>query len=139
MHGRQGFTAPVGRSIQSLDPMSVPPQDIIDAHSHCSNHRDEISASEICGCFSCMETFSPSVIDMWVDWPTDAPEDLELDLGTTALCPYCGIDAVLGSASGFAVTHGFLELMHDYWFSEAPSALRSALTKVFRSNRDNGV
>jgi hypothetical protein len=33
-----------------------------------------------------------------------------------AFCPYCGIDSVIGSKSGFPITKIFLEAMHKYWF-----------------------
>lgn len=77
------------------------------AHRHAGNHRAEIERSEICACFSCCKSFSASEIDEWLD-----------DGDGTALCPQCGIDAVIGSASGFPVADAdFLRAMHDYWFS----------------------
>lgn len=77
------------------------------AHERSSHHRPEVEASEVCGCFYCLATFAPSAIDEWID---------EGDGGETALCPKCGIDAVLGSASGLALTPGFLRQMHEVWF-----------------------
>jgi hypothetical protein len=60
------------------------------AHTHAARHRNEIERSEQCGCFYCLETFVPGEIQ---DWTDD---------GATAMCPRCGIDSVLGSASGFS-------------------------------------
>jgi hypothetical protein len=34
----------------------------------------------------------------------------------TAMCPRCGIDSVIGSASGIDLTPEFLRKMHDFWF-----------------------
>jgi hypothetical protein len=34
----------------------------------------------------------------------------------TADCPRCGIDAVIGSASGFPITSEFLSSMNGRWF-----------------------
>jgi hypothetical protein len=34
----------------------------------------------------------------------------------TALCPKCGIDSVLGSASGFPITVDFLQKMRAAYF-----------------------
>ncbi len=79
-------------------------------HSHSANHRKEIECSKQCGCFYCLEVYSPGKIDEWVD------ED-ENDLGTTALCPQCGIDSVIGDASGYPITKEFLKDMYRYWFS----------------------
>lgn len=79
------------------------------AHSHSANHRSEIENSAVCGCFYCLAIFKPSIIEEWVD------ED-ESGNGTTALCPMCGIDSVIGDASGYAITKDFLEVMHKNWF-----------------------
>ncbi|WP_245197274.1 hypothetical protein [Labrys sp. LIt4] len=46
-------------------------------------------------------------IEEWID-----------DSAGTALCPECGIDSVIGSASGYPVDdRDFLEAMHELWFS----------------------
>lgn len=77
------------------------------AHRHSSKHRAEIEQSEICTCFSCCKSFSGSDIDQWLD-----------DGDGTALCPKCGIDAVVGSASGFPVLNAeFIHAMHEHWFN----------------------
>ncbi len=85
--------------------------DVILAHRHCTNHREEIARSEMCGCFFCRETFVPGEILEWVDG-IDTPGGV----GTTALCPRCGIDAVLGSAAGYPLTAAFLAAMYEHWF-----------------------
>lgn len=77
---------------------------IIAAHKHSSNHRDELLKSETCGCFYCLEIYSPQEIEEWID-------DDEC-----ALCPKCAIDSVIGAASNFPITEEFLEKMHRYWF-----------------------
>ena len=77
----------------------------IAAHKNSTHHRKEIESSTVCGCFHCLNTFSPFVIYEWVDKET------------TALCPKCGIDAVIGNSSGFPITEEFLKQMKDFWFS----------------------
>lgn len=78
------------------------------AHKYSSNHREQLLASEVCGCFFCRSTFSPAEIEEWVD---------EVDgIETTALCPRCGIDSVIGSASGIELSPDFLAGMHRVWF-----------------------
>ncbi len=75
------------------------------AHAHCSNNRDELARSVNAGCFYCCEIYEASVIDEWVD------------AETTAICPRCGIDSVIGDASGFLVTDkAFLKAMNEVWF-----------------------
>lgn len=85
------------------------PEDVRGAHRHSANHRAELLESNLAGCFYCSQTFPPSLVEEWVD------ED-ENGNGTTALCPRCGIDSVIGSASGFPITAQFLRKMHAYWF-----------------------
>lgn len=71
-------------------------------------HREEVLASESCGCFYCCAIFAPAAIDEWIDeWE---------GTGQTALCPRCGIDSVIGSESGYPVTREFLKQMKTYWF-----------------------
>jgi hypothetical protein len=41
------------------------------------------------------------------------------DDGNTAICPRCGIDSVIGDASGFPITSpDFLARMNHYWFQK---------------------
>ena len=57
-------------------------------HKFCSFHRDAVERSTLCGCFHCLQTFAPSeIVEWWDDGPGLRP--------ATALCPRCGIDAVL--------------------------------------------
>lgn len=81
----------------------------VGAHKLSAHHRDAIEASEICGCFYCLATFSPTRIVEWIDEVGER--------GTTALCPSCGIDSVIGSASGIPITRDLLTTMRLYWFS----------------------
>jgi len=82
--------------------------DHIRAHRHSSNHREEILASAVCGCFYCISLFPPSKVKHWTDtWE---------DVGQTALCPECGIDAVIGAESGYPIRREFLEQMRSHWF-----------------------
>lgn len=84
------------------------PGDCIRAHENSIHHRQEIEASEACGCFYCLQTFSASQIRDWIDEVGE--------IGQTALCPKCGIDAVIGSASGYSITEELLAGMKGVWF-----------------------
>jgi len=72
-------------------------------HYDCSLHRTLVEKSKLVGCFYCQAKFPPSEITKWID--DDA----------TALCPRCGIDAVLPDSVD--LSEEFLRTMHDYWFS----------------------
>jgi hypothetical protein len=96
--------------------MSASIAKVIAAHAKSSGHRAEIEASDLCGCFYCKSVFKPTEITEWIDWPKDTPEGLESARGTTAMCPRCGIDSVIGSASGYPITVAFMSEMRRYWF-----------------------
>jgi len=99
--------------------------DHVTAHAHSSHHRAEIENSQMCGCFYCLKTFPPFLITLWWDDPEGTPEFLQDALGVTATCPNCGIDAVIGSASGYPITDEFLLQMSNYWFGGPRKAQES--------------
>ncbi len=86
-----------------------PAPDIIGAHKGCSNHRKVVLAAERCGCFHCCAEFEPGAITDWVDPASD-----DMQAGTTALCPRCGIDSVIPLEPGMDAR--FLQRMKEYWF-----------------------
>lgn len=88
----------------------------IEAHKASFKHRKQIEKSTECGCFYCLHTFHPQEINLWWDAPENTPDDLYNSHGLTATCPRCGIDSVIGSASGYPLTKEFLEKMRIYWF-----------------------
>jgi hypothetical protein len=78
--------------------------EVLSAHAASSSHREQVIASDRCGCFYCLKIFPPAEIKEWTD--NEA----------TALCPICGIDSVLGSRTGVPITTEFLLRMRQYWF-----------------------
>lgn len=89
--------------------------DLLEAHRHAANHRAEIEASTQCGCFSCMQLFPPSEIIAWTGWDDADLDNLETAEGTTALCPRCGSETVIGNGSGLPVDLAFLGRMNEAW------------------------
>ena len=87
-----------------------PDEEVVQAHRFSSSHKARLEKDKVCGCFYCLEIFDPAEIEMWLTG------DNPCDQGGTALCPYCGIDSVIGESSGFPITKEFLKRMHDYWF-----------------------
>lgn len=75
------------------------------AHKYCTNNKEALLGDPVCGCFYCLEIFRPTEITEWI------PETKG-----TAVCPYCGVDSVIGESSGFLITKEFLTKMHSYWF-----------------------
>jgi hypothetical protein len=80
-----------------------------DAHKYSTCHSAQLFRSEICGCFYCCEMFPASRIEEWLD-DGDSKDE------RTALCPLCGIESVIGSASGYSIDTGFLNRMRARWF-----------------------
>ena len=72
-------------------------KDYIEAHKYCTRNKENLQKDTICGCFYCLEIFSPKEIEMWLN-----RED-------TALCPYCCVDSVIGESSGYPITKIFLK------------------------------
>jgi hypothetical protein len=79
----------------------------IAAHKHSSRHRAEIEASTQCACFFCFRSFAATDIKTWIDG------------NQTALCPKCGVDSVLGSASTHRLDIAFLRGMHQHFFTSS--------------------
>ena len=79
--------------------------DYIEAHEFASNHRENLLKDRKCGCFCCLKIFDPKEIQSWIK-----------DTSGTALCPYCGVDSVIGEYSGYPITTEFLKKMQQYWF-----------------------
>ncbi|MEE6449420.1 cytoplasmic protein [Gottfriedia acidiceleris] len=75
-----------------------------EAHRFSSYHRTELEKDSICGCFYCLKIYSPTEINEW--WDNEK----------TAVCPYCGIDSVIGESSGFPITEQFLIGMNKKMF-----------------------
>ena len=83
---------------------------LIQAYRHSARHRPEVFASAECGCFNCLSIFDSSEIKTWID------------TGLTAVCPRCGMDAVLPSASGVPLGEELLRAMQDRWFPQSKTA-----------------
>ncbi len=79
--------------------------DIKKAHDFSINNREELQKDTLCGCFYCCEIFTPGKITEWIE-----------DTKGTAICPFCGIDSVIGKYSGFPITPEFLGEMKKEWF-----------------------
>lgn len=76
-------------------------KDYQEAYKHSINHRESLIKDKVCGCFYCLSIFNPIEIEVWVP-----------DTTGTALCPRCGMDAVIGESSGYPITPQFLRGMY---------------------------
>ena len=85
-------------------------EDYIKAHKFCTNNMPTLKKDLLCGCFYCLNIFNPAKIENWIIGDNTADK-----LGT-AICPYCGIDSVIGESSGYPITKDFLAKMKNHWF-----------------------
>jgi hypothetical protein len=90
-----------------LAPSGIADVDVVNAHTHCINHREDLFRSERCGCFNCLASFPPGAIENWTDEVAG--------VNVTAFCPKCGLDSVIGAASGYPIEDWFLRRMQEHW------------------------
>lgn len=106
-------------------------------HKLSSFHRKAVLKSKRIGCFFCMRFHKPSEITEWIDHREKPDAYLYVRRGKvrfrnvggahpkegqTALCPHCGIDAVIPDRTfGFRVTRVLLVAMCERWFTASPS------------------
>ncbi len=83
-------------------------------HRLSSGNRDLLANSSRAGCFYCCALFSPAEVTLWVDGRQ--VETGSLDDGVTALCPRCGIDAVIPETKTVVLTTELLLEMQAFWF-----------------------
>ena len=81
--------------------------DHIAAHDYCISNETLLKQSRVCACFYCEQFFTPDQIEEWIDDIHDTK---------TALCPYCGVDAVLGDAMEYPLTEELIRKMYWHWF-----------------------
>jgi hypothetical protein len=85
-----------------------PPPDVskfVAAKERASRHRAELEASGRCACFFCFKKFATTEIKTWID------------AAETALCPFCGLDSVLGSGTDHRIDDQFLRKMHQHYYA----------------------
>jgi len=81
-------------------------------HDKCGWNENDIKNSKRCGCFYCLNIFSPGEIDKWVDEDPQCPRGP----GKTALCPNCSIDSVLPDNIGYEINLDLLKAMKLKYF-----------------------
>jgi hypothetical protein len=85
--------------------------DLDSIHKGSIRHRRAVETADICGCFYCRSVFRPSEI---LDWVDEEPNTL---IGQTALCPRCGIDAVIAGSPRMPITDELLQAMYVRFFT----------------------
>ena len=73
-------------------------------HTYCTNNRDLVARANRCYCVYCKADMDRREI---VDF---------LELENTAVCPKCGVDAVLPDSIDETISRSLLQELHEYWF-----------------------
>lgn len=81
---------------------------LIALHSHATNNEIEILKSTTCSCFFCRQTYSARLVN---DWVSD-------ERGVSAICPECGMDAVIGDACGLPLDKATLKELNLAYYGE---------------------
>lgn len=85
------------------------------ASDHSYYNYDEVMNSQYAGCYHCKKYFSVTFINEEQHCIATTPHGTQ---EPTVFCPLCGIDAVIGDASGYPVsTTEFLKYMNDNAFT----------------------
>ena len=69
------------------------------------NDKKLLLESDVCGCFHCLSIFNPNQISEWVPYTEGI-----------AICPYCGIDSIVGDSQGTLITKDYLKELRHRWF-----------------------
>lgn len=81
--------------------------DAIEAHKFSIANKQMLEKEDKCGCFCCCEVFSPDEIEEWIE--TDRDDWI-------AICPYCGIDSLIGETVDYPLSNRTLKKMREEWF-----------------------
>ncbi len=76
---------------------------------HAKDNELEIVQSNLCGCYFCRHIFSAREVSDWI----------EDEHHVSAVCPECGMDAVIGDHSGVPLSKDLLKEMNEYFYGKA--------------------
>lgn len=80
-----------------------------DIYKHTKNNELDILQSKTCSCLFCQQNYSARKVS---EWNTDKNNQM------SAVCPECGMDAVVGDASGYVLDDDDIETLHKTYFGE---------------------
>ncbi|HBN00689.1 MAG TPA: hypothetical protein DD384_05680 [Firmicutes bacterium] len=89
--------------------MSYTKEQFPDIYKHTKDNELDILQSKKCACLSCMQTYNARKIN---EWTTDKNHHMN------AVCPLCGVDAVVGDASGYVLNLTDIRELHEAYYGE---------------------
>jgi hypothetical protein len=81
--------------------------EIDEPHKYTFKNKDQVQKSNMCCCACCVNKYSAKYVVEYIE---------EANGDKTAICPKCGVDAVIGDAALSNITDTMLQDMHNKWF-----------------------
>lgn len=102
----KGFSVPRGMSETEFPQWQKTREDLVkNAYLYSVKNREEIHAAKMCGCYDCQHIFPAEEIEEWTDG------------GLTAVCPFCGTDAVIPHIPGIVkLSRELLSALNERYF-----------------------
>ena len=98
------FDAPTQHFLRLRIPFASESPRLSEACEFSRNHRMLLTKSLMAACYYCQTQFKATSVSEFID------------KGMTALCPFCGIDAVLPEDSNFDLDPADLQALNEFWF-----------------------
>lgn len=92
---------------QKLKIAALPNEELHEIHNHCTANREDVEASSRCACFCCQKVYRATEVYDFI---------VEPSLKETALCPHCGVDAVIGDVTGIPFYKELIGKLHQHYF-----------------------
>lgn len=90
---------------------------LMDYHKAATHNKEALLRSDRIRCFYCLSFIPKHMVRHW-----RVGEWVDRD-DSTGLCPFCGIDALIGDDSGLLLEDHIFQELHNYWFSPSEENL----------------
>lgn len=91
-------------------------------------NRSRLAGASRMGCYFCIQLFPVNAVQEWADD------------GETAICDYCGVDALIAETADVPLNEELLARMMERWFTRPVSAEKSAaIDKALGLERNGGA
>lgn len=91
--------------LENVPPLTEQDERMFNYLNHTIENKKQVLASQTCRCANCLATFSGAEVTEFTD------------KGKTAVCPKCGVEAVLPDCVE-GLDDQLLQEIHDYWFED---------------------
>lgn len=96
------------------------------AHKFTHSNLWYLCENQNCRCIYCLEEFESLTI-------------YDYTLDDTALCPYCGIDAVIGEKSGYTINKEEAQLFYEFFFNNSKDSFSEHISDLDLLDKYRGL